>query len=77
MIGTAGATKRRCIPKASTAGKNLKLDGSATFVLPDGTRVTNPASGDADVDEEAYVVRSYEPYAGDPVQVYREMLRRM
>jgi predicted DsbA family dithiol-disulfide isomerase len=57
--------------------KELKLDGSATFVLPDGTRLTNPASGDADIDEDAYEVRSYQPYAGDPRQAYRELLNRI
>jgi predicted DsbA family dithiol-disulfide isomerase len=73
----SGSYKAQVHTESQYGWKDLKLDGSATFVLPDGTRVTNPASGDADVDEEAYVVRSYEPYAGDPVQAYRSMIRKV
>jgi predicted DsbA family dithiol-disulfide isomerase len=51
--------------------KELKLDGSATFVLPDGSRHTNPASDEPDIDEENYRVRGYEPYVGDPLDAYR------
>jgi predicted DsbA family dithiol-disulfide isomerase len=72
----AGKHKAQVHIESQRGWNELKLEGSATFVLPDGTRFTNPASGDADVDEEAYAVLSYTPYPGDPLEAYREILRR-
>jgi hypothetical protein len=52
----------------------LKLNGSATFVLPNGRQVTNPAIGEIDFDEENATLRSYTPYTGDPIAVYQALL---
>jgi predicted DsbA family dithiol-disulfide isomerase len=57
--------------------KELKLNGSATLVLPDGSCHTNPASGSVDIDEEKYRVRSYTPYHGNPLQAYRELFEQV
>jgi predicted DsbA family dithiol-disulfide isomerase len=54
--------------------QQLKLDGSATLILADGRRTTNPAVGEIDFDEEHGVLRSFTPYAGDPLDVYRNLL---
>lgn len=52
----------------------LHAEASPTFVLPSGRQITNPAAGKADIDGERGVVRSYTPYDGDPLAVYRAML---
>ena len=52
----------------------LKVQGSPTFVLPDGRQITNPAAGEAEIDEQSGLVRGYEPFAGDALAVFREML---
>ncbi len=52
----------------------LKLDGSATFLLDGGKRVTNPAIGEIDFDENAGRLNSYVPYPGDPIEAYRSLL---
>jgi predicted DsbA family dithiol-disulfide isomerase len=72
----AGKYKSQAHTESQRGWKQLNLEGSVTFVLPDGSRYTNPASGEADVDEEAYEVRSFTPYPGDPLEAYREMLRQ-
>jgi hypothetical protein len=43
-------------------------------VLPTGWQVSNPAAGEADIDEERGVVRGYTPYEGDPVAAFRALL---
>lgn len=71
----SGRYKQQVIDDARRGWEELKVDGSATFVLPDGRRVTNPAVGEIDFDEENAILRSYTAYEGDPLGVYREMLR--
>ena len=51
----------------------LKLAGSATFVLPNGRQITNPAIGQAEFDEESLNLKSYTPFDGDPLDVYRSI----
>ncbi|HSM57970.1 MAG TPA: DsbA family protein [Candidatus Sulfomarinibacteraceae bacterium] len=70
-----GRYKATVIEESRRGWRELKLNGSATFVLPDGRRVTNPALGEVDFDEETYELRHYRPYDGDPLQVYRELLQ--
>ena len=69
-----GRYKHTVIADSRRGWHELKVNGSATFVLPDGRQVTNPAIGDVDFDEENSVLRSYTPYAGDPLDAYRQML---
>lgn len=71
----SGRYKQQVIDDARRGWEELKVEGSATFVLPDGSRVTNPAVGEIDFDEENAILRSYTPYEGDPLEVYREMLK--
>lgn len=73
----SGRHKESVIAESRRGWHELRLDGSATFVLPDGQRVTNPAIGEIDFDEEQYVLRSYSPFAGDPLAVYRQLLDRV
>jgi predicted DsbA family dithiol-disulfide isomerase len=73
----SGSYKAQVHTESQYGWKDLKLEGSATFLLPDGERFTNPASGDADIDEDAYEIRSYQPYPGDPLQAYRDMIRKV
>jgi 2-hydroxychromene-2-carboxylate isomerase len=70
----SGRYKESVIADSRRGWHELKLGGSATFVLPDGQRVTNPAVGTIDFDEDNYVLRSYKPYAGDPLDAYRALL---
>ena len=69
-----GRYKESVIEDSRRGWHELEVEGSVTFVLPDGRRVTNPGIGEIDFDEEKYVLRSYQPYAGDPLQAYRELL---
>jgi predicted DsbA family dithiol-disulfide isomerase len=69
-----GRYKGTVIAESQRGWHDLKLNGSATFVLPDGRQVTNPALGQVDFDEANNILRSYMPYAGDPLALYREML---
>lgn len=72
----SGRYKDSVITESRRGWHELKLDGSATFVLPDGERVTNPALGEIDFDEEQFVLRRYTPFAGDPLDAYRQLLDR-
>ncbi len=69
-----GQTKAAVIAESRRGWRELQLEGSPTFVLPDGQRRTNPAVGDIDFDEDRYVLRRYAPFAGDWRTVYEEML---
>jgi hypothetical protein len=69
-----GRYKSQVIAESRRGWRDLKLNGSATFVLPDGRQVTNPALGEVDFDEANSVLRSFTPYPGDPLAAYREML---
>jgi hypothetical protein len=70
----SGRYKQTVLEESRQGWHVLKLDGSATFVLPGGRHLTNPALGQVDFDEARGVLRSYTPYEGDPVAVYREMV---
>lgn len=70
----SGRYKAAVIAESRRGWHELKVDGSPTFVLPSGRQVSNPASGEADIDEERGVVRGYTPYQGDPLVVFRELL---
>lgn len=70
----AGRYKQTVIENSHRGWHELQLDGSATFVLPDGQRMTNPAIGEVDFDEENYVLRDYKPYEGNATERYRELL---
>lgn len=69
-----GRYKNSVITESRRGWHELKVNGSATFVLPDGSQVTNPALGEIDFDEQNSILRSYTPYAGDPLAAFREML---
>lgn len=69
-----GRYKKSVIEDSRRGWHELGVEGSATFVLPDGRQVTNPGIGEIDFDEENYVLRSYEPYGADPLQAYRQLL---
>lgn len=70
----AGRYKVSVLEDSRRGWHELGVEGSATFVLPDGRQVTNPGIGEIDFDEEDYVLRHYEPYPGDPLQAYRDLL---
>ncbi|MFW6063428.1 MAG: DsbA family oxidoreductase [Chloroflexota bacterium] len=70
-----GRYKGTVIEESRRGWRELGLNGSATFLLPDGRRLTNPGLGEIEFDEETYELRHYQPYDGDPLQVYRELLR--
>jgi predicted DsbA family dithiol-disulfide isomerase len=69
-----GRYKAGVIAESRHGWHELKVAGSPTFVLPDGRQISNPAAGEADIDEEQGVVRGYTPYAGDPLGALREIL---
>lgn len=70
----SGRYKQTVLNDSRRGWRELKLNGSATFVLPDGRQITNPAIGEVDYDEENHSLRNYTPYEGNPLDAYREML---
>jgi predicted DsbA family dithiol-disulfide isomerase len=72
----AGRYKGTVIADSRHGWHTLRVAGSPTFVLPDGSQITSPGIGAADIDEERAVVRSYTPLAGDPLTPVRSMLDR-
>jgi hypothetical protein len=70
----SGRHRRQVLEESEQGWRQLKLEGSATLVLPNGARHTNPAVGEIDFDEEKYLLRSYTPFAGDPLDAYRQIL---
>jgi len=70
----SGLYKRSVLGESWRGWHDLKLPGSVTFVLPDRRKITNPAIGKVDFDETTMTVRSYTPFAGDPLQRYRALL---
>lgn len=70
----SGRYKSQVIAESRRGWHDLKVNSSATFVLPDGRQINNPAVGEIDFDEENSFLRSYTAYKGDPLEVYREML---
>ena len=71
----AGRYKRTIVDESHRGWHELELEASATLLLPDGRRVTNPGVGEIEFDEENNVLRSYEPYEGDSQARYRELLQ--
>jgi predicted DsbA family dithiol-disulfide isomerase len=70
----SGRYKKSVVDESRHGWGALKLDGSATFILPGGRRVTNPAIGEIDFDENAGRLNSFVPYPGDPFDAYRKLL---
>ncbi len=70
----SGQYKRSVLGDAWRGWRDLKLPGSATLILPDQRKFTNPAIGKVDFDDATLTLRSYTPYPGDPQQVYRSIL---
>jgi predicted DsbA family dithiol-disulfide isomerase len=70
----SGQMKARVIEESRRGWHTLKVNGSPTLVLPDGRQVSELGWGEMDIDEERAVVRRYVPHAGDPLDVYREVL---
>ena len=70
----SGRYKAGVIAESRRGWHELKVGGSPTFVLPDGRQISNPAAGEADIDEERGLVRSYTPFAGDALAVFRDLL---
>lgn len=71
-----GRYKDTVIRDSRRGWHELHVGGSPTFVLPDGSMISNLAAGESDVDEEAGAVRAYTPYSGDPLAAFRKMLDR-
>jgi predicted DsbA family dithiol-disulfide isomerase len=70
----SGRYKPAVLSESRRGWHELKVDGSPTFVLPDGRQVSNPAVGDIDFDEASYTLRSYQPYEGNPLALIRRVL---
>src|SRR5256714_9059789 len=70
----SGRHKAGVIADSRRGWHDLRAAGSPTFVLRGGRQVANPAAGRADIDKKRGVVRSYTPYTGDPLAVFRELL---
>lgn len=69
-----GRYKATVLAESRRGWHELKVKGSPTFVLPDGSRLSNLAAGVADIDDEHGAMRGYTPYDGDPLAAYCAML---
>jgi predicted DsbA family dithiol-disulfide isomerase len=72
----AGKYKATVIAESSKGWYELKVEGSATMVLPNGSQYSNPAIGEFDFDEKKGEVRDYHPPQKDWLTTYREILNR-
>jgi len=70
----AGRYKGAVIAESSKGWHEIKVDGSATMVLPNGSQFSNPAIGEFDFDERKGEVRDYHPPEKDWLTTYREIL---
>ncbi len=71
-----GRYKATVIAESRRGWDELKLPGSPTFILPNGEVIGNPAGNDLDYDEERQSARSFQPFTGDPLAVFRDLLDR-
>ena len=69
-----GKYKRTIIAESWMGWRDLKLPKGATFILPNGNRITNPAIGEIDFDVQTGSTPNYIPFTGDPLNVYRAIL---
>jgi predicted DsbA family dithiol-disulfide isomerase len=70
----SGRFRKTVLDESRRGWRELKLDGSATLITNDGRRVTNPAVGEIDFDEEAAVLRGHRPFEGDAMEEYRRLV---
>jgi predicted DsbA family dithiol-disulfide isomerase len=70
----SGRYKADVLADSRRGWHELKVEGSPTFVLPNGRQVSSPGTGEADIDEERGIVHSFTPYPGDPFAPLRELL---
>jgi predicted DsbA family dithiol-disulfide isomerase len=70
----SGRYKQNVLAESKRGWYELKLEGSATFIFSGDRRITNPAIGEIDFDENAGRLNSYVPYPGDPLDAYRKLL---
>jgi predicted DsbA family dithiol-disulfide isomerase len=66
----SGRYKSHVIAESKRGWHELKVDGSATLILPGGRCVINPAIGEIDFDEAHNILRSYRPYTGNALDTY-------
>lgn len=69
-----GKHKAKIIAESSKGWYEIKVEGSATLVLPNGKQFSNPAIGEFDFDERKGEVRDYHPPNKDWMTTYREIL---
>ena len=69
-----GRYKSTVIAESRLGWHGLKVNGSATLLLPDGKQVTNPGIGQVKIDKGNGAVIEYIPPQQDPVEAYRKLL---
>jgi predicted DsbA family dithiol-disulfide isomerase len=69
----AGKYKGIIIAESSKGWREIKVEGSATIVLPDKSQFSNPAIGEFEFDEQKGEVRDYHPPKKDWLTTYREI----
>jgi predicted DsbA family dithiol-disulfide isomerase len=70
----SGRYKQSVLSESQRGWHELRVYGSPTFVLADGRQVSDLAFGEVDFDEATCTLRSYKPYQGDPIRVFRNLL---
>lgn len=70
----SGHFKGSVLEDSQRGWHELKLKSSPTFLYRDGWRVSNPAVGELNLDEEQAQLRSYTPFPDDPLEFYRMLL---
>jgi predicted DsbA family dithiol-disulfide isomerase len=69
----SGRWKNTIVKESWLGWREMQLPRSATLILPNGRRVSNPGLGEIDFDYEKGVLNSYTPVQGDPLDHYREI----
>jgi predicted DsbA family dithiol-disulfide isomerase len=70
----SGKYKNSVITESHKGWHEIKVDGSATLVLPNGSQFPNPGIGEFEFDERRGEVREYHPPEKDWMTTYREIL---
>jgi predicted DsbA family dithiol-disulfide isomerase len=70
----AGKFKNNVMTDSDKGWHEIKVNGSATLVLPNGSQFSNPGIGEFEFDERRGEVREYHPPERDWATTYREIL---
>jgi predicted DsbA family dithiol-disulfide isomerase len=70
----SGKFRNVILAESAKGWHEIKVEGSATLVLPDGSQYSNPSIGEFDFDEKKGEVKDYHPPKENWMTTYRKIL---